>query len=527
MRKLPLLPVFVAFVGLFLFAAPAAPAFAQGSAALKEGVAQYNQENYEEAITVLTRARAEDPSSAEAAFYLGMAYRQTNDIQNAYKQFEDAVNLKPLSDNAVLELIEVSTLLDRLDTARKWIGVAEEHKVYPARVAFLKGAALLKEAKYDEAIAAFEKSKQLEPAYTQSADFQIGVCLMNQRKYAQARDRFQSAVTMDPLSDMASYARRYQDAAEQWRYIERPLRLTIGVTGQYDSNYRTLAEVYNGAPAAFNDYLESQDKRSLAMQNVVRLDFVPILPGPFVFNASYAAMNTLHQRYGTDNDTFANSFTMAPGLNFGSFAFNLVGNYTHNLKRGHNPPDAADFSSAGYNRYSESASVGPLFRFLMSREHILELSAAYTKKNFFQEVSNPELEDQTSKGMDSSLSWFWLFKENAIFNLKFGYSKDNAEGTHYSNDGYRTSVNLIYPLLDKLRLQLGGDFYFQEYKNENTFFDNTVRRDRNYTGTVGLTWSVFKHVDLIAQYMYTRVNSNIYAYDYKRDIYSLGMELKF
>jgi tetratricopeptide (TPR) repeat protein len=516
MRKLPLLPVFVAFVGLFLFAAPAAPAFAQGSAALKEGVAQYNQENYEEAITVLTRARAEDPSSAEAAFYLGMAYRQTNDIQNAYKQFEDAVNLKPLSDNAVLELIEASTLLDKLDTARKWIAVAEEHKVYPARVAFLKGTLLAKQAKYDEAVAAFEKCKQLDPTYTQSADFQIGVCLMNQRKYAQARDRFQSAVTMDPLSDMASYARRYQDAAEQWRYIERPLRLTIGVTGQYDSNYRTLAEVYNGAPAAFNDYLESQDKRSLAMQNVVRLDFVPILPGPFVFNASYAAMNTLHQRYGTDNDTFANSFTLAPGLNFGSFAVNLVGNYTHNLKR-----------EESYGRYSESASVGPLIRYLLSRDHILEASAAFTKKNFFRPVNNPELEDQTSSGMDSSLSWFWFFKENAIFNVKFGYTRDNADGIHYSNEGYRTSVNLIYPLWDALRLQLGGDIYFQDYKNENSFFDNTVRRDRNYTGTVGLTWSVFKHVDLIAQYMYTRVNSNIYAYDYKRDIYSLGMELKF
>ena len=76
------------------------------------------------------------------------------------------------------------------------------------------------------------------------------------------------------------------------------------------------------------------------------------------------------------------------------------------------------------------------------------------------------------------------------------------------DERYRTSVNLLYPLLDKLRLQLGGDIYFQDYKNENTFFDNTVRKDRNYTGAIGLTWSVFKHVDLIAQYMYTRVNSN-------------------
>jgi hypothetical protein len=227
-------------------------------------------------------------------------------------------------------------------------------------------------------------------------------------------------------------------------------------------------------------------------------------------------MNTLHQRYGTDNDTFANSFTLAPGLNFGSFAVNLVGNYTHNLKR-----------DESYRRYSESAGVGPLFRYLLSRDHILEVSGAFTKKNFFRTVNNPELEDQTSSGLDSFISWFWLFRENAIFNLKFGYTKDNADGIHYSNEGYRTSVNLIYPLLDKIRLQLAGDIYFQDYKNENILFNNTVRKDRNYTGTVGLTWSVFKHVDLIAQYMFTRVNSNIYAYDYKRDIYSLGMELKF
>lgn len=516
MRNIHLLPVMIAFIGLLFSPMPAAPAFAQGSDAPKEGVAQYNLENYEEAITLLARARKEDPSSAEAAFYLGMAYRQTNDIRKAYEQFADAVSLKPVSDNAILELIEVSILLDRLETARKWIAVAEEHRVYPARVAFLKGTALTREAKYDEAIAAFEKCKQLDPAYTQSADVQIGVCLMNQRKYAQARDRFQAAVTMDPLSDMATYARRYQEAAEQWRYIERPLRLTIGVTGQYDSNYRTLAETYGEAPAAFNAYLESQQKRSLAMQNIVRLDFVPVLPGPFVFTAGYAAMNTLHERYGTDNDTFANSFTLAPGINFGSFAVNLVGNYAHNLKR-----------DQGYRRYSESASIGPLFRYLLSRDHILELSAAFTKKNFFRTVDNPELEDQTASGMDSFINWFWLFQENAIFNLKFGYTRDNADGIHYSNEGYRTSVNLIYPLMDRLRLQLGTDIYFQDYDHENSLFNNSIRKDRSYTGSVGLNWSVFRSVDLIGQYTYTRVNSNIYAYDYKRDIYSLGMELKF
>ncbi len=516
MRKLPLLPSVVAFIGLLIFIALPLSALAQGSSVLKEGIEQYNRENFEEAIEALTKARTEEPSSADAAFYLGMAYRQVNDIPNAYRQFTDAVNLKPLSDNAILEIIETATLLDKLDVANKWIAVAEEHKVYPARVAFLKGAALAKEKKYDEAIEAFEKAKQLDPAYAQSADFQIGVCYMNQRKYTRAHDLFQSTITKDPLSDMATYARRYQEAAEQWRYIERPLRVTIGVIGQYNSNYRNLGEPYNLAPAGYNDALANTDKGSFGLQNTVRLDFVPVLPAPFVFNAGYALLNTLHERYGTDNDTLANSFTLAPGVNYGNFAVNLVGNYTHNLKR-----------DPSYRRYSEISSVGPLFRYLLGKNHILEASAAYTRKNFFKAVANPEFEDQTSQGLDSSISWTWLFRENALVNLRLGYTKDNADGLHYDNQGYRTSLNLIYPLLDALRLQLGGEFYLQDYKNENVFFDNTVRKDRTYTGSIGLTWSAFKHLDVIAQYLYTRVNSNIYAFDYKLDVISLGVELKF
>jgi tetratricopeptide (TPR) repeat protein len=515
MRKLPLLPSVVAFIAFFIFTALPLSALAQGSAALKEGIEQYNRENYEEAIAVLTKARSEDPSSAEAAFYLGMAYRQTNDIPNAYRQFEAAVNLKPLSDNAILEIIETATLLDKLDVAKKWIAVAEEHKVYPARVAFLKGAALAKEAKYDEAVAAYELAKRLDPTCAQSADFQIGVCLMNQRKYARARDLFQSAVTRDPLSDMATYARRYQEAAEQWRFIERPLRITIGVTGQYDTNYRNLGDPYDLAGPGYNESLANTDKGSFVMQNVARLDFVPNLPAPFAFTAGYAALNTLHEKYGTDNDTFANSFTLAPGVNYESFAVNLVANYTHTLKR-----------DPSYHRYSEVSSVGPLFRYLLSKDHILEASGVYTRKNFFPAVASPELEDQSSHGLDSSIGWIWLFRENSLFNLKLGYTKDNAEGLHYDNQGYRASVSLIYPLRDTLRLQLGSELYIQDYKNENVFFNET-RKDRSYTGTVGLTWSILKYLDATAQYLYQNVYSNIYAFDYTRHVFSLGVELKF
>jgi len=77
--------------------------------------------------------------------------------------------------------------------------------------------------------------------------------------------------------------------------------------------------------------------------------------------------------------------------------------------------------------------VGPLFRFLLSKDHILEVSGAYTRKNFFKAVANPELEDQTLQGAGQLDRWIWLFGENAMLNLRFGYTKDDAEGLHYDN----------------------------------------------------------------------------------------------
>lgn len=60
-------------------------AFSQ-SPSLIEGIKQYKEEKYEQAVEILVKARKEDPKSSVAAFFLGLAYKQIMDYPKALKE---------------------------------------------------------------------------------------------------------------------------------------------------------------------------------------------------------------------------------------------------------------------------------------------------------------------------------------------------------------------------------------------------------------------------------------------------------
>ena len=118
----------VLFLALFLFLSivfPLPDALCQEFPYLQEGISEYRQENYEEAIEVLKKAREEDPKSSVAAFFLGPAYKQVIDYPKALTHLKDAVTLTPRIKEAVVELIDVLIQVGNLEEAKKWVGVAE------------------------------------------------------------------------------------------------------------------------------------------------------------------------------------------------------------------------------------------------------------------------------------------------------------------------------------------------------------------------------------------------------------------
>lgn len=505
MKKIPVLSLpFFLFLSL-IFSLP--DASCQESTYLKEGISQYRQENYEEAIEVLKKAREEDPKSSTAAFFLGMAYKQVIDYPKALTHLKDAVTLTPQVKEAVVELIDVLNQLGNIEEAKRWIEVAEKENIFPAKITFLKGSILKGEGKNLEAIESFEKAKSLDKTLTQSAEFHIALCYLKERRLKKAKERFQAAVLYDPISDLASFARQYQDIVEKRIFLERPLRLTVGIYGQYDTNM-VLKPIESEAAT------EITDEKSRAMFSTIRLHYVPLLKGPWLFNARYAFYSNLHQKHCHTHDIIGNTISVAPGYNFGRFALNLAATYSHFLVRG-----------PSYKRYMDYLSAGPLFRVLLNKNHILEIFAGYNRKEYFQPPLMPE-EDRDSVGPNMYLSWIWLFKYGGFFNLKYEFIEEDTDGINWENKGSRFILNATIPLIDKLKLQMSGEVFLQDYRHTHSVF-NIEREDDTYTGSAGFNWEVSKNIDLIVQYTRTRCDSNLAVYDYKRNLYTAGIEFRF
>lgn len=502
----PFLVLLGFLTGCFIFPFSA---FSQPSQeiSLKNGISQYREENFEEAVEILEKIRKEDPNSSSAAFFLGLAYKQIMDYDKAFENLSDAVTLTPPIKEALIELINISIRLNRPEEAKKWIAVAEGENIFPAKTAFLKGRYLQKEKKNMEAVEAYEKAKSLDKRLTQRAEFQIAMCYLSDRRLKQAKELFISSINRDPLSDLAGFARQYQDMIDKRLFLERPLRITVGVFGRHDTNLVLKPTDGSLAPAV-------TDKDARVLATSLRLNYVPKLDGNWLFNAQYALASNIHSDFTHSHDSLANVLSVSPGYNFGRASLNLPVSYSHALVR--NP---------SYKGYVGTLNLGPQLRVLLSSNHILEVYGGYTNSNYKQSPLIQE-ENRDNTGLSSYLSWIWLFKKGAFFNMRYGFDDIDADGVNWDNDSHKISANLSIPVLTNVVFQASAMATYQEYDNVHTVFQ--VQRDESiYSGSIGMTWEFLENKDLIVQYSHTRADSNVGIYDYDKNVYSLGLEFRF
>ncbi len=470
---------------------------------LQKGIEEYRAENFEEAFEYLYRARQQNRQSAVIAFYLGLAYKQTGDYAKAVEYFDDALRLKPPVVEAYGEIIEVLYSIDKTAEALQWIIKAESAKVEPSKIAFLKGLVYMKTNESSKAIEAFEKAKALDPAISQSADLQIAIAFSKQRKISLAIKSLKAVVATNPNSELAQFAREYEAVFSKSIEGYKALRLSAGVSFIYDTNVTARPSTDIGLPA-------SNEKDGGIMGNF-NINFNPFIEGDWLFSAQYALSATFYRKL-SDYNSLSQTFSVVPGYSLKNGTFTLPMSYTHNLLKGEG--------------YMAMVNAKPTLSYMLIPGHITSVHVGYSHRNMLQEALDPD-EERDGNILSAGIGHMYPFSGGrGLLGLRYEYVRDNTKGANWKNRGNRFNISLITPIVERVDFTASAEAFLQDYRNENTIF-SVKRKDKIYNINVGLAYEFLKGFYVNAQYAYTKAQSNIPLYDYKKNLFTVGLEYRF
>lgn len=485
---------------------------------LQKGIEQYRAENFEEALEIFKEAYKTSPTTT-LSFYLGLTYKQTGDLRKAKEYFIESLTKTPKVFDSYVELVEVLYTLDELDEAKKWLSEAEEQKIMPAKIAYLRGLIFLKENKTTEAIASFKRAKEIDKTLTQAADVQIAIALSRERKITEAMEVLKALIQIDPTSEIAEFSKDYIVTLERLKEEFKEWRVSFNVGYLYDDNVVSKPSETIGIPAID----EVTGKSDSAVYGSFRLQYRPMLKGNFTFSSD---LNLYTKRYFDNQayDTVNASLTLTPGYGFKEGAVTL--------------PFEFYYMTLNDKKYMTIMSVRPTINLQVLEMGILQFSVGYAKRDMLRYIEGADPnEDRDSNVYNALLGFYYTFSEGkGLLWTRYEFQIDDTEGRNWKSNSNRVSAGIIYRLIESLNIIGSIDHTWQNFRNISTLSgigipgfpdEPSKRKDKVLNINAGLSYDMFKFLRLNLNYTHTRASSNFAIYDYKRNLYSLEFSFNF
>lgn len=489
-------------VGILLFSLAvaatghAAPTSAESATQL--AIAEYKQENYEEALKLLMLIRTANWTTPTSDYYTGLCQKETGDYEEAATSLASALKGKPPVKDAAVELVSVLDNLDRPDEALKWVAWAEQERVKPHEIAFLKGKLLANKQRYSDALVAFNAAKTGSAEEDQQVDLQIAVVYAQQGKTKEASQSLKAIITRYPGTDVAQFATEYQQRISEAASAKR-WNLFAGVNYQYDDNAIAV-------PKLRSVRTDMRDENDSAFSESLRFEYDAPLGGRWAGNLQYSVQNSNYTRLHDVN-------ALAHGLT-------LTAIHRDDILMTSLPLNISQ-TAIDYKNYSLQAGAKPTATVIFAPEHLGQASLGYTRREMYQNGQGPDNRDANI--YNGQLSYIFLFNEGqGMLNLRGEMFYEDTKGTEWRNLGSRVGTDALVPLCKKTKLILSMEGSWQDYRESVK-----NRKDTTFIGSATINQHVVSNLYLNLLYSYTRAMSNDDLYDYQRNVVSTGFELRF
>ena len=297
--------------------------------------------------------------------------------------------------------------------------------------------------------------------------------------------------------------------------------LTLSVSAQWDDNVAAvpLGTSPPGGPSGISR--QSDYRTVFALRGEVRA----FEQGPLVAGAGYSFYQSLHRTLsGFDVEAHTPvvfvQYTAGPVQTRLQYVF--------------------DYAQVGRSPYVIAHAFAPIITVTETPELFTQFQLRYQSKDY-----------QDGRFLFNSLrdghNWliggtqYWLYA-NKTAHVRAGYfydkevtgGKNATNGTDFAAadwayQGHRFLVGATLPPVYRTTLDIGFEYYWQPYNSANSFsiLGNVYREDNVYTPYVTATRQLTDQLSLALQYLHMRNESNVAAFDYNRNIFSLTLTGQF
>ena len=458
------------------------------------GIVQYQQEAYGEALASLAAAEGALPEDPLVHMYQGLAYHKLGQYEQGEFRLFKVMRLSP------------ELALD-----------AHYHS----------GVAYFQQGLFDQAKQEFTAVVQAEFQSTLSSDrhYRSGLSYLQQSLFNEAKREFDAVVQPEPQSELVRSAGEFLQQLTQPRTTStnKWWDLNFSVTQQYDSNVVLLPGGIQ-PPGGSTGITQKEDHRTAFYG---RGEIRPFENPTWTVGTGYSLYQSVHRTlsaFDVQNHT--------PSL----YVQHKVGPLTSRLAY------AFDYINVGRSPYLVAHAIQPTFTVMESDRLYTQVQWRYQNKDF-QHGRFLFNSSRDGKNWLASVTQYVLFADKqAHVRLGYVYDKDVTGGgrpaiatpgdttnADWAYEGHRITTGIGLPPVRQFRTDLAFDYYQQDYLNPNSFSISgaTIRRDKSYLFNATVSRELGAGLSLIGQYSYTRDQTNVFAFDYSRNVVSLTLAGQF
>lgn len=469
----------------------------RGRAYYDFGIFAYEDGDYEDAEKNFKKALSFNPHSPQYNHYLGKTYLKMKGYQEAEKHLDLAWKRQSDLPDLKYDIALMSYKTNNFSRAADLFSEISDDHPSNVMAQYYAGINLFKLERYEKAVKYFENAARMSPNLKANGLYYAGISELKMGHLERAVERLEYVKDHAESKFLRDYALKWLDAVEKQKKALRPYSLFLNLGFQYDDNVR-LEPLNKDLFADESDYV---------IEGYLSGKYDLFNRGAFKFGAGYSHFQNRHDDL--------HQYDLVGSI------FHLYGKYL--LK-------PFTFSFNYLPSYYWLDSHGFMFRHQFKPEVLWRVNKKLMTQFSYSYYRNTNFQDQGRDGHTNELflNAFWSLN-GKLGHLFGGLGFENNSASDPDQDYYqvKTKVGASLKIPWGVNLGLTGKFYEQNYDNVNSTF-GIKREDAKYSGSISLSRNIFYDwLTVTGEFDFTKNDSNINDYKYKRKVTSLSFTGKF